>query len=59
MKYHPVENEKTPMAFVDFVTELHDALIEYENAFTDANAWTKQEHTFTEWMAHFQRYMSW
>jgi hypothetical protein len=59
MKIRSLEDENLPRNLQNFVTELHDALKDYEHAFTNANDWTKQDHTFAEWLAHFGRFMSW
>ncbi len=58
MTYKPIDDDTTKMNLADFVTEMTDALKDYEKAFFNANDWTKQDHTFIEWLAHFQRFMS-
>jgi len=58
MSYDPIEDEKKPFTIRDFEQDVKDALVEWANAFDGANDFTKEPHTFDEWMRHFGRFMS-
>lgn len=58
MSYDPVADEKKPFAMAEFVTEAKDCLDEYLKALENQNDFTREPHTFDEWMREFLGFMS-
>lgn len=57
--YDPVQDDKKSFTMKEFAQILKDSVDEYVKDLDGANDFTKNKHTFNEWMATFHRFMSW
>jgi hypothetical protein len=58
LMFDPIKHEKKPLTMQDFARVLRGSVTRYVDDLDQQNDYTKDAHTFDEWMAHFARYMS-
>lgn len=58
MPHNPIDDEKKLYTMAEWDAEMCLAVAVYVETLDGKNEWTRQSHTFNEWMQAFGRFMS-